>query len=65
MVDGEGTCAYCWIFNKENKSKSLVSWIVRDHKLELVEFIVFLSKSLVSCIVRDSTSLLTTSKDGV
>ena len=30
MVDGEGSCAYCWIFNKENKSKSLVSWIVRD-----------------------------------
>ena len=53
MVDGEGSCAYCWIFNKENKSKSLVSWIVRDLNVVVVTGSEQLSKSLVWWIVRD------------
>ena len=34
-------------------SKSLVSWIVRDHRYDHSEFDYDLSKSLVSWIVRD------------
>ena len=42
---------------KAQSSKSLVSWIVRDHRYDHSEFDYDLSKSLVSWIVRDLSSL--------
>ena len=40
-------------YSYDSESKSLVSWIVRDHRYDHSEFDYDLSKSLVSWIVRD------------